>query len=191
MTGQSIVIALKKSSVFPVHTKPPSWRCTVYPLWKSSIFGWNKPLLQAETCFSRLHVGECAQGSTAQSKVFFKKRFSQFGVVWLSLAQSPDLNPIQHLWDELEHRSWARIHRPTWPTSLMLLWLNGRKSLNIVFCFISEVFVFLSLRAIINHFNPKIESYAAVNHISQLSEEQVNTTHFSSFFALPLKVSCK
>lgn len=35
--------------------------------------------------------------------------------------------------------------------------------------------VFLSLRAIINHFNPKIESYAAVNHISQLSEEQVNT----------------
>lgn len=31
------------------------------------------------------------------------------------------------------------------------------------------------LRAIINHFNPKIESYAAVNHISQLSEEQVNS----------------
>uniref|UniRef100_A0A8C1M150 Armadillo like helical domain containing 3 n=1 Tax=Cyprinus carpio TaxID=7962 RepID=A0A8C1M150_CYPCA len=27
--------------------------------------------------------------------------------------------------------------------------------------------------AIINHFNPKIESYAAVNHISQLSEDQV------------------
>ena len=35
---------------------------------------------------------------------------------------------------------------------------------------------FLSSRAIINHFNPKIESYAAVNHISQLSEEQVNNT---------------
>lgn len=32
----------------------------------------------------------------------------------------------------------------------------------------------LCFRAIINHFNPKIESYAAVNHISQLSEEQVS-----------------
>lgn len=32
----------------------------------------------------------------------------------------------------------------------------------------------LYFRAIINHFNPKIESYAAVNHISQLSEEQVS-----------------
>lgn len=42
--------------------------------------------------------------------------------------------------------------------------------------------VFLSSRAIINHFNPKIESYAAVNHISQLSEEQVNTTHFAAFY---------
>lgn len=35
----------------------------------------------------------------------------------------------------------------------------------------------LCFRAIINHFNPKIESYAAVNHISQLSEEQVS--HYS------------
>nr|XP_046195217.1 armadillo-like helical domain-containing protein 3 [Oncorhynchus gorbuscha] len=33
----------------------------------------------------------------------------------------------------------------------------------------------VNVRAIINHFNPKIESYAAVNHISQLSEDQVNT----------------
>lgn len=32
----------------------------------------------------------------------------------------------------------------------------------------------LCFRAIINHFNPKIESYAAVNHISQLSEDQVS-----------------
>uniref|UniRef100_A0A3Q3M1A4 Armadillo like helical domain containing 3 n=1 Tax=Mastacembelus armatus TaxID=205130 RepID=A0A3Q3M1A4_9TELE len=31
----------------------------------------------------------------------------------------------------------------------------------------------VNVRAIINHFNPKIESYAATNHISQLSEEQV------------------
>ena len=32
----------------------------------------------------------------------------------------------------------------------------------------------LCFRAIINHFNPTIESSAAVNHISQLSEEQVS-----------------
>ncbi|MGH0154089.1 UNVERIFIED_CONTAM: hypothetical protein FKN15_037769 [Acipenser sinensis] len=33
----------------------------------------------------------------------------------------------------------------------------------------------VNIRAIINHFNPKIESYAAVNHISQLSEEQIHS----------------
>uniref|UniRef100_A0A8C2ZS43 Armadillo like helical domain containing 3 n=1 Tax=Cyclopterus lumpus TaxID=8103 RepID=A0A8C2ZS43_CYCLU len=33
----------------------------------------------------------------------------------------------------------------------------------------------VNVRAIVNHFNPKIESYAAVNHISQLSEEQVRS----------------
>uniref|UniRef100_A0A674BFK1 Armadillo like helical domain containing 3 n=1 Tax=Salmo trutta TaxID=8032 RepID=A0A674BFK1_SALTR len=38
----------------------------------------------------------------------------------------------------------------------------------------------VNVRAIINHFNPKIESYAAVNHISQLSEDQVNTTVMDS-----------
>lgn len=48
------------------------------------------------------------------------------------------------------------------------------------FCCISELFLrplkisLLCFRAIINHFNPKIESYAAVNHISQLSEDQVS-----------------
>ena len=47
--------------------------------------------------------------------------------------------------------------------------------------------VFLSLRAIVNHFNPKIESYAAVNHISQLSEEQVNATRVTSFCPLTKK----
>uniref|UniRef100_A0A8C1DVP7 Armadillo like helical domain containing 3 n=2 Tax=Cyprinus carpio TaxID=7962 RepID=A0A8C1DVP7_CYPCA len=33
----------------------------------------------------------------------------------------------------------------------------------------------VNARAIINHFNPKIESYATVNHISQLSEDQVRS----------------
>ena len=29
------------------------------------------------------------------------------------LAQSPDLNPIEHLWDELDHRLRARPNCPT------------------------------------------------------------------------------
>ena len=41
-------------------------------------------------------------------------------------AQSPALNSIDHLWDELERR--LRARRPNCPTSLMLLWLNGSKS---------------------------------------------------------------
>ena len=47
-------------------------------------------------------------------------------------AQSPDLNPIKPLWDELEPRLRASPNHPTVlisPTSLMLLWLNGSKSL--------------------------------------------------------------
>ena len=43
-------------------------------------------------------------------------------------------------------------------------------------------------RAIINHFNPKIESYAAVNHISQLSEEQVGRILDEYFITAPLDV---
>lgn len=45
-----------------------------------------------------------------------------------------------------------------------------------------------SSRAIINHFNPKIESYAAVNHISQLSEEQVLEVVRSNYDTLTLKL---
>ena len=39
-------------------------------------------------------------------------------------AQSPALNPIEHLWDELETRLRAGPNRPT----SRLLWLNGSKS---------------------------------------------------------------
>ncbi|KAK2535984.1 hypothetical protein Q9966_006669 [Columba livia] len=44
------------------------------------------------------------------------------------------------------------------------------------------------VRAIINHFNPKIESYAAVNHISQLSEDQVLEVVRSNYDTLTLKL---
>uniref|UniRef100_A0AC11CYM3 Armadillo like helical domain containing 3 n=1 Tax=Ovis aries TaxID=9940 RepID=A0AC11CYM3_SHEEP len=46
----------------------------------------------------------------------------------------------------------------------------------------------LCFRAIINHFNPKIESYAAVNHISQLSEEQVLEVVRANYDTLTLKL---
>ena len=40
-------------------------------------------------------------------------------------SQSPDLYPIENLWDEFERRLQARPNAPTLVTSLMLLWLNG------------------------------------------------------------------
>ncbi|KAM4594615.1 armadillo-like helical domain-containing protein 3 [Fundulus diaphanus] len=46
----------------------------------------------------------------------------------------------------------------------------------------------VNIRAIVNHFNPKIESYAAVNHISQLSEEQVLEVVRSNYDTLTLKL---
>ncbi|CAL8269434.1 unnamed protein product, partial [Gadus morhua 'NCC'] len=46
----------------------------------------------------------------------------------------------------------------------------------------------VNVRAIINHFNPKIESYAAVNHISQLSEEQVLEVVRTNYDTLTLKL---
>ncbi|KAL4641036.1 hypothetical protein GN956_G11779 [Arapaima gigas] len=45
-----------------------------------------------------------------------------------------------------------------------------------------------NIRAIINHFNPKIESFAAVNHISQLSEHQVLEVVRSNYDTLTLKL---
>ncbi|KAF3844016.1 hypothetical protein F7725_016064 [Dissostichus mawsoni] len=46
----------------------------------------------------------------------------------------------------------------------------------------------VNVRAIVNHFNPKIESYASVNHISQLSEEQVLEVVRSNYDTLTLKL---
>uniref|UniRef100_UPI00358F9CC2 armadillo-like helical domain-containing protein 3 isoform X2 n=1 Tax=Myxine glutinosa TaxID=7769 RepID=UPI00358F9CC2 len=46
----------------------------------------------------------------------------------------------------------------------------------------------VNIRAIVNHFNPKIESFAAVNHISQLSEEQVLSVVRCNYDTLTLKL---
>jgi hypothetical protein len=63
-------------------------------------------------------------------ELWFWKWFVEISVEELDWpAQSLDLNPIEHLWDELEHRLQARPNQPTSvPDSLMLLWLNGSKS---------------------------------------------------------------
>lgn len=46
----------------------------------------------------------------------------------------------------------------------------------------------VNIRAIVSHFTPKIESYAAVNHISQLSEEQVLEVVRANYDTLTLKL---
>ncbi len=51
-------------------------------------------------------------------------------LVWWNLTglhRGPDLNPIQHLWEELCESDLITQHQ-YW-TSLMVLWLNGTKSL--------------------------------------------------------------
>jgi hypothetical protein len=60
-----------------------------------------------------------------------QKWFGEIGVEELDWpAQRPDLNPIAHLWDELdaECEPGGLITQNQCPTSLMLLWLNGSKS---------------------------------------------------------------
>ncbi|KAK3523295.1 hypothetical protein QTP86_029096 [Hemibagrus guttatus] len=57
-----------------------------------------------------------------------KTRMSEFGVEELDWpAQSPDLNPIEHLWDELEWRLRARPSRPTSVSDLTNALLEERQ----------------------------------------------------------------
>ena len=62
-------------------------------------------------------------------------RWLHLYILWYFHAQSqfhnilpwPQPHPLLYLTYELEHWLWARSYQ--WPTSLMLLWLNGSKSM--------------------------------------------------------------
>lgn len=47
---------------------------------------------------------------------------------------------------------------------------------------------FLTCRAVVNHFKPKVESWASVNHLSSLTEEQVLEVVKTNYDTLTLKV---
>lgn len=69
-------------------------------------------------------------------------------------------------------RIFKRAH--LWKSSVTLPFILTQELFSVqVTCLKYTSFCFFHFRAIINHFNPKIESYATVNHISQLSEDQV------------------
>ena len=75
---------------------------------------------------SFLFQHDCAPVHKARS---LKTWMSQFGVEELDWpAQSPDLNPIEQLWDELERRLRARPSvQHQCLTSQMCFWKNGQK----------------------------------------------------------------
>ncbi|KAK3512687.1 hypothetical protein QTP70_023168, partial [Hemibagrus guttatus] len=70
---------------------------------------------------------DCAPVHKARS---IKTWMSEFGVEELECpAQSPDLNPIEHLWDELERRLRARPSRPTSVHELTNVLLEERSNI--------------------------------------------------------------
>ncbi|KAK3548195.1 hypothetical protein QTP70_005173 [Hemibagrus guttatus] len=72
---------------------------------------------------------DCTPVTKARS---IKTWMSEFGVEELDCpAQSPDLNPIEHLWDELERRLRARPSRPTSVPDLTNVLLEERSKIPI------------------------------------------------------------
>ncbi len=117
---------------------------TLVPFWSGSVFPglswvpqvsvkWYLLLLYFSNfvstvcvCLFPLFTWLCTTAQTSS----IKKWFSQFGVEELDWSPlSADLNPIQHLWGELEHWLWARPeHQHQCWTLITLLCLNWSKS---------------------------------------------------------------